>query len=68
MVAFLYRASQFSGYKQQDSQELLRYLLDSLRSEEIDVSAYIRTLLLEILCIGTLYEDKPDPRMKLMVF
>lgn len=31
------RASRFAGYKQQDSQELLRYLLDSLRSEEIDV-------------------------------
>ena len=29
----------FAGYKQQDSQELLRYLLDSLRNEEVDVSA-----------------------------
>ena len=33
----LLRASRFAGYKQQDSQELLRYLLDSLRNEEIGV-------------------------------
>ena len=32
------RAPRFSGYHQQDSQELLRYLLDALRSEEITVS------------------------------
>lgn len=32
-----HRAPRFAGYKQQDSQELLRYLLDSLRNEEIDV-------------------------------
>ena len=34
----LSRASRFSSFAQQDSQELLRYLLDSLRSEEIHVS------------------------------
>ncbi len=31
------RAPRFSGYHQQDSQELLRCLLDALRSEEITV-------------------------------
>jgi len=29
------KATRFKGYRQQDSQELLRYLLDSIRSEEI---------------------------------
>ncbi|XP_015750002.1 PREDICTED: ubiquitin carboxyl-terminal hydrolase 16-like, partial [Acropora digitifera] len=29
------KATRFKGYRQQDSQELLRYLLDSIRNEEI---------------------------------
>ena len=33
-----FRAPRFKGHDQQDSQELLRYLLDSLRTEEINVS------------------------------
>lgn len=32
------RASRFKGFQQQDSQELLRYLLDGLRTEETSVS------------------------------
>ena len=32
-----FRAPRFRGYQQQDSQELLRYLLDSLRMEEVKV-------------------------------
>jgi uncharacterized UBP type Zn finger protein len=31
------RAPRFSGYQQQDSHELLRYLLDNLRTEETKV-------------------------------
>lgn len=31
------RAPRFKGFRQQDSQELLRYLLDSVRTEEIKV-------------------------------
>ena len=31
------RAPRFKGFRQQDSQELLRYLLDSVREEEIKV-------------------------------
>ena len=31
------RASRFKGYQQQDSHELLRYLLDGMRAEEIKV-------------------------------
>lgn len=33
------RAIRFKGYQQQDSHELLRYLLDGMRAEEIQVSA-----------------------------
>lgn len=32
------RAPRFKGYQQQDSQELLHYLMDSIRVEEIKVS------------------------------
>ena len=44
MYGFIYlsRAPRFNGYQQQDSQELLRYLLDSLRAEEIFVCAQVR--------------------------
>ena len=35
------RAPRFRGYQQQDSQELLRYLLDSLKMEEANVSGLI---------------------------
>lgn len=31
------RAARFKGFQQQDSQELLRYLLDGMRAEEIKV-------------------------------
>ena len=34
---FLLRATRFRGYRQQDSQELLRYLLDSIQIEELKV-------------------------------
>lgn len=33
----LYSAPRFNSYQQQDSHELLRYLLDALKSEEIQV-------------------------------
>lgn len=36
----LSRATRFKGFRQQDSQELLRYLLDSIRSEEIKVKYF----------------------------
>lgn len=32
-----FRAPRFRGYQQQDSHELLRYLLDSMKTEEIKV-------------------------------
>ena len=32
------RAPRFKGFQQQDSHELLRYLLDAIRGEEIKVS------------------------------
>lgn len=35
--AFWNRAIRFKGFQQQDSQELLRYLLDGMRTEEIQV-------------------------------
>ena len=34
----VFSAPRFSSYQQQDSQELLRYLLDALRNEEVYVS------------------------------
>lgn len=36
----LFRAPRFKGYQQQDSQELLHYLLDSMRVEETKVSEW----------------------------
>uniref|UniRef100_A0A8C9FGQ1 ubiquitinyl hydrolase 1 n=1 Tax=Pavo cristatus TaxID=9049 RepID=A0A8C9FGQ1_PAVCR len=38
------KAIRFKGYQQQDSQELLRYLLDGMRAEEIQVSVMIWTM------------------------
>lgn len=37
VIILLCRATRFKGFRQQDSQELLRYLLDSIRNEEIKV-------------------------------
>ncbi len=37
----VFRAPRFKGYQQQDSQELLHYLLDSMRVEETKVSAWL---------------------------
>ena len=37
VLILLCRATRFKGFRQQDSQELLRYLLDSIRNEEIKV-------------------------------
>lgn len=37
MFLFFSRAPCFKGYQQQDSQELLHYLLDSIRVEETKV-------------------------------
>ena len=46
------RAPRFSSFQQQDSQELLRYLLDSMRSEEINVNhKFELTLLLKFYVI-----------------
>ena len=41
---FFLRAPRFKGFRQQDSQELLRYLLDSVRTEEIKVCVYERVI------------------------
>lgn len=38
------RAPRFKGYQQQDSQELLHYLLDSVRVEETKVSVCLQHL------------------------
>lgn len=38
--SLFYRAVRFKGYQQQDSQELLRYLLDGMRAEEHQVSTF----------------------------
>lgn len=38
---FSNRATRFKGYRQQDSQELLRYLLDSVRNEELRVNLQV---------------------------
>ena len=43
------RAPRFRGYQQQDGQELLRYLLDALRTEEVHVS-----LLATYVCVCVL--------------
>lgn len=41
-LIFLFpRAPRFKGYQQQDSQELLHYLLDSIRVEETKVSLHV---------------------------
>ena len=53
-----FRASRFSGYHQQDSQELLRYLLDSLRSEEIYVREYLERVMYSKGCVICSVEDK----------
>ena len=42
---FSNRATRFKGYRQQDSQELLRYLLDSVRNEELRVNLKVLFLI-----------------------
>lgn len=39
------RAARFKGYQQQDSHELLRYLLDSMKNEQIKVTTTIPSML-----------------------
>ncbi len=43
----VFRAPRFKGYQQQDSQELLHYLLDSMRVEETKVSAWF---IIDFIC------------------
>ena len=37
-LSYFYRAQRFRGYQQQDSHELLRYLMDNMKMEEVKVS------------------------------
>lgn len=41
--SYLCRAARFKGFQQQDSQELLRYLLDGMRAEEHNVCTGFET-------------------------
>lgn len=43
LFCLFHRAPRFKGYQQQDSQELLHYLLDSIRVEETKVSLHTHT-------------------------
>ena len=36
-----FRAPRFKGFQQQDSQELLRHLLDGIKAEEVKVSNHV---------------------------
>ncbi|ELK37820.1 Ubiquitin carboxyl-terminal hydrolase 16 [Myotis davidii] len=50
------KAVRFKGYQQQDSQELLRYLLDGMRAEEHQVSMFHNLISLALLSFD--YEKK----------
>lgn len=43
VLSLFCRAARFKGFQQQDSQELLRYLLDGMRAEEIKVCSQFQT-------------------------
>lgn len=51
---FFCRAVRLKGYQQQDSQELLRYLLDGMRAEEHQVSMFYNLLSLTLLSFSIL--------------
>lgn len=58
---FFHRAVRFKGYQQQDSQELLRYLLDGMRAEEHQVSMLVTAshcLVCHLLSSGVLKQWK----------
>ena len=42
MLFLFNRAPRFKGFQQQDSHELLRYLLDGMKAEEIKASPQTR--------------------------
>lgn len=45
-ISYIHRYSRFSTFNQQDSEEVLRCLLDGIRMEEIEVCSYIHITLL----------------------
>ena len=51
------RAPRFKGYQQQDSHELLRYLMDGMKAEEIKVKHpdWVKKILLLVLIELDLY-------------
>lgn len=56
-IVLLNRAIRFKGYQQQDSHELLRYLLDGMRSEEMQVSANF--IVVQTCLLHAIDEDFP---------
>jgi uncharacterized UBP type Zn finger protein len=51
-VNVVFRAPRFKGFQQQDSHELLRYLIDVVRNEEIKVGLYVCVCMcVSVVCV-----------------
>lgn len=59
------RAIRFKGYQQQDSHELLRYLLDGMRAEEIQVNA--KVIVVHTFLLHTLDPDSSEGRRNILL-